>query len=134
MMANNLFRVMAAAICILILGGCAGVQTDPVVSFEQMLTSAGFRMKAADTPEKLARLQTLPPQRIVPRNKDGRVYYLGADPDQKALYVGDEQAYRNYLDLRMAKQDAEDSHESTMKRMAEMEMDYEFSMEMDEGK
>ncbi|MBM4293749.1 MAG: hypothetical protein FJ126_02445 [Deltaproteobacteria bacterium] len=131
---NNLFKFIASVAFILILGGCAGVQPDPTVSFEQMLTTAGFRLKAADTPEKLARLQTLPTRRIVPRTKDGRVYYLFADPDQKALYVGDAQAYQNYLDLRMAKQDAEEHYHSPGERMGQMEMDYEFSMEMDEGR
>ncbi len=131
-MGNNLFKFMSAAIFILILGGCAGVQTDPLVSFEQMLTTAGFRVMAADTPGKLATLQALPAKRIVARTKGGRVYYLCADPDQKVLYVGNQQAYRAYLDQRMAKEEARGSHESTVARMDDMEMDYDYQMQMDD--
>ena len=134
MMKKHLSNVMASAIFIL-LGACAGgSQPDPTVSFEQMLTTAGFRLKAADTPEKLARLQTLPARRIVPRTKDGRVYYLFADPAQQALYVGDAQAYQNFLDLRMAKEDAATPYNSPAERMAQMESDFEFSMEIEEGR
>lgn len=131
---SHYLKLIFGAIVILALGGCAGVQTDPTVSFEQMLTDAGFRMKAADTPAKLGFLQTLPPKRIVPSHKDGRVYYVFADPDLKVLYVGNAQAYRKYLDLRMAKEDAEDTYHSPERRMYEMEMDYEESMEIYEGR
>jgi hypothetical protein len=57
---------------------------------EQLLAAAGFDQRLADTPEKLANLQTLTPARkFVPQERDGRLYYVYADPDLcKCLYVG----------------------------------------------
>ena len=49
------------------LAGCAGLQTTDTRTTEQLLATAGFQMKVADTPEKLADLQTLPPARILRR-------------------------------------------------------------------
>lgn len=47
---------------------------------EQILSAAGSHMKLADTPERLADVHPLPPQRLVPQRRDDRVYYVYADP------------------------------------------------------
>ncbi len=44
-------------------------------STEHLLAAAGFEMKLADTPEKLANLSTMTPQRtLVPQERDNRLY------------------------------------------------------------
>jgi hypothetical protein len=71
---------------------------------EQLLIEAGFRMKPADTPEQLGRLQALPAFKLVKQTKDGRVVYRYADPSKcQCLYVGgseEYETYRRYLDQR----------------------------------
>jgi len=62
-----------------------------------MLTAAGFRPEAADTPERWARLNAAAPHRLVPTTRDGRLVYIYADPDVcRCIYVGDASAYAAY--------------------------------------
>jgi hypothetical protein len=67
---------------------------------DMRLEDMGFVMRAADTPAEIERLRLLPPRTFVARAKDGRRYYLYADPDYcKCVFVGDELAMKNYHDL-----------------------------------
>jgi hypothetical protein len=70
---------------------------------EQLLTSEGFEKKIADTPQKLAHLETLTPARkLVARRRDGQIYYVYADPAVcKCLYVGTAAQYQRVLDARL---------------------------------
>jgi len=93
------FGVVLAAL-IPVLGGCAALRKSDVDSQEQLLSAAGFQMKLADSPEKLAHLQTLTPQKLVPHTRDGKLYYVYADAEFcKCLYVGDPPAYQKYQQL-----------------------------------
>jgi len=71
---------------------------------EQLLATEGFQKKIADTPDKLAQLETLTPARqLVARPRDGDVYYVYADPAVcKCLYVGTAAQYQRVLDKRLA--------------------------------
>ncbi len=66
---------------------------------EQLLANAGFHMKLADTPEKLANLSTLTPRRtLIPQERDNQLYYVYADPDLcKCVYVGTSMQYERAL-------------------------------------
>jgi hypothetical protein len=78
-----------------------GLMDDPWTTkgTEQLLAAAGFEMKLADTPEKLANLNTLTPRRtLIPQERDNRLYYVYADPDLcKCLYVGTAMQYAQAL-------------------------------------
>ena len=78
-----------------------GFMDDPWTTqrTEQLLAAAGFEMKLADTPEKLANLSTMTPRRtLVPEERDNRLYYVYADPDLcKCLYVGTSTQYEQAL-------------------------------------
>jgi len=76
--------------------GCAIVAETT----ESYLTQAGFRKLSADTPAKIAHLQTLPTRTFVQRNRDGKTYYVYADPEYcKCLYVGTVQQYARFRTL-----------------------------------
>jgi len=81
--------------------GCAmGAQTT-----ESLLAQAGFLEQSADTPEKISHLQTLPARKFVKRNRDGKTYYVYADPEYcKCLYVGTVQQYAQYRSLLQEKE------------------------------
>jgi len=54
-------------------------------------------VKYATTPEKAAILRSLPPDKLVKRTKDGRVYYVYADAARcNCAYVGTPEAYAAY--------------------------------------
>ncbi|MGB7835501.1 MAG: hypothetical protein WBL84_25180, partial [Xanthobacteraceae bacterium] len=59
-----------------------------------MLTAAGFVAKYPDTPEKQEIFNSLPPNRLVKRGRNGKVYYVYADPGGcGCAYVGSPNAY-----------------------------------------
>jgi hypothetical protein len=67
---------------------------------DDMLAAAGFKIKAADTPTKIASLTGLPPHQFVASNQSGQPSYLYADPTIcKCLYYGDAAAYANYQQM-----------------------------------
>lgn len=64
------------------------------------LVDAGFVMREANTPEKMARLKAIPPRKILARSKNGERYYVYADPDYcRCALVGTAQALQTYRDL-----------------------------------
>ena len=67
---------------------------------ENTLAAAGFKVKLADTPEKLEHLATLPQRKLVSQEHEGNVYYVYADAKNcKCMYVGDETAHQQYQKL-----------------------------------
>jgi hypothetical protein len=89
--------------------GCAAIRAHQTVETEQVLAAAGFQVKPADTPEKLAHLQTLTPRKFERNTRDGQPQYVYADPETcKCLYVGDEQRYQKYQVLSLQKQIADE--------------------------
>jgi hypothetical protein len=62
-----------------------------------LFTAAGFIVKYATTPEKSAILRSLPPDKLVKRTKDGKLYYVYADAARcNCAYVGTPRAYAAY--------------------------------------
>ena len=91
------------------LTGCAAIRGHQTAETEEVLAAAGFQMKPADTPAKLAHLQTLTPRKVVRYTRDGQVHYVYADPETcKCLYVGDEQRYQKFQELSLQKKIADE--------------------------
>jgi hypothetical protein len=100
-MKHALIVVIVAASAV----GCAA----QVKQTEQMLSAAGFEMKPADSPERQAALATLPPRKLVVEQRDGRPYFVYADPKHcHCLFVGDERAYQAYQRLKLEKEIADE--------------------------
>jgi hypothetical protein len=75
----------------------AVAQQQTIVIPNNLFTQAGFVVKYATTPEKTAILRSLPPDKLVKRTKDGRIYYVYADPKGcNCAYVGTPEAYAAY--------------------------------------
>jgi hypothetical protein len=61
-------------------------------------------MKKATTPAQLANLKAMPQNQIVVHVKNGNNVYVYADAAQcQCVYVGNEAAYQNYQQIRIAK-------------------------------
>jgi hypothetical protein len=90
----SVLAVLAAALTV---SACQSTSTRK----EDMLAAAGFKIRLADTPAKLANLQKLPPNTFVPRTVDGgQTVFVYADPVVcKCLYVGSQQAYQTFQGL-----------------------------------
>jgi len=78
-------------------GGDAGAGQE---NTDMRLEDVGFTMRAANTPEQLDRLRLVPPRKFLARNKNGRRYYIYADPDYcQCVFLGNESAMQNYKNL-----------------------------------
>lgn len=66
---------------------------------DMKLEDAGFKMREANTPQKMARLSSIPPYKFVPHRKNGARYYVYADPQCRCAFVGDENAMKTYRDM-----------------------------------
>ena len=100
----TLFVIVALGV---VLVGCAE-------ETEQLLSAAGFEAKVADTPEKLAHLQTLTQQKLVRHTKDGKNYYVYADAKRQCLFMGDEAAYERFRNLQVQQEIADENQMAAM--------------------
>lgn len=105
----TLAQVAVLAAVLIALSGCATIRRHETLDTEQTLSAAGFHMKLSDTPEKLADLRALTPRRLVPHEREGRLYYIYADPEVcRCLYVGTEPQYQEYQRLALQKRLADE--------------------------
>lgn len=81
----------AALAAVIALAGCQTPQ-QRVESKEGNLAAAGFTARPANTPERIAMLQRLPPNHFARLVRGSRITYVYADPlDCSCLYVGSQQ-------------------------------------------
>jgi hypothetical protein len=108
--------VALIAASLLAVAGCASIMGRGAIDTERTLAAAGFQMKLADTPEKLAHLQTLAPQRkLVPHSQDGEMRYVWADAKYcKCLYAGSELAYQRYQKLAIQQKLADEQRDAAL--------------------
>ncbi|MBY8975156.1 hypothetical protein KHP62_05015 [Rhodobacteraceae bacterium NNCM2] len=94
---RTLSRVFIVGIAAAALAGCAAEEARDT---EQLLSAAGFEMKLADTPERMAHLETLQQRQLISHQTDSGLRYTYADAAGcKCLYSGDEQNYQDYQKL-----------------------------------
>jgi hypothetical protein len=75
----------------------AFAQQQTIVLPDNLFTQSGFVVKYATTPEKRAILRSLPPDKLVKRTKNGKVYFVYADAERcNCAYVGTPEAYAAY--------------------------------------
>jgi len=114
---TGLFGVIVAVT----LANCASQEAK---STEQLLAAADFQVRYADTPQKLAKLETLTQRKLVAHSADGGVRYVYADAAGcKCLYAGDEQAYKRYQKLAVEEKIAGEQ-EMTARLNRDAEMDW----------
>jgi hypothetical protein len=107
------------------LTGCAAIEREDAEQTEQLLAAAGFEMRPADTPAKLADLQRLEQHKLVQRDRDGTVTYTYADAaDCQCLYSGDEKDYDAFQKLQV-QQDIAEQEQMAAAMNQEDEMNWE---------
>jgi hypothetical protein len=96
--------------------GCAGLDLaacqsqGDVIQQENTLAAAGFEVRIANTAERQAMLNRLPPNQFVARVNNGVTHYVFADPGCGCLYVGSQQAFNQYV----SNQQLDAAHEQQM--------------------
>ena len=91
---------MAAAGLLVSLGLLLSACVTTVQNKENMLAAAGFQVKLADTPEKIASLKKFPPHKFFAQNQNNQVVYFYADPTIcRCLYYGTQANYQAYRQM-----------------------------------
>ena len=89
------------AIAVVAALGCAFFEQQQP---ESLLESAGFRVVAANTPEKIQALNSLPAGKISRVDRNGTTYFVYPDPGScRCLRVGREEQYARYQRLAASK-------------------------------
>jgi hypothetical protein len=95
-------RIAAVPLLAVLALACASVAAR---SPESMLEAAGFKTIAANTPERIQVLKTLPPKKVSPVDRNGETFYVYPDPDGcRCLRVGRQEQYDMYQRLVAGKQ------------------------------
>ena len=91
------FKRSVATFMLLPLALSIALAQQTIVIPNNLVTQAGFIVKYATTPEKSAILRSLPPDKLVTRRRDGKLYYVYADATRcNCAYVGTPEAYAAY--------------------------------------
>jgi len=107
-----LFIMIGATALLAFMAGCA---TTPIASTQDkanMLVAAGFKTISPKTAEQQQRLQQLQTGQVAQIQKNGRTYYIVADPTQNVVYVGGPTEYQNYQQMRAQNQLAQDNYQT----------------------
>lgn len=116
-MSISVNMLIAAAFAVTILGGCASTANQDAIDIERRLSAAGFQMKLANTPEKMAHLNRLGQRRLVPMELDGATVFVYADGEGcKCVFVGSQKNYQEYERLSIQK-DVVDEQRATARDM-----------------
>ena len=76
--------------------GCTTPQQQ-VSQKEDLLSAAGFQIRIADSPQRIAALKSLPPNKFITRVKNGQLVYQYADPLVcRCIYFGTQQNWDAY--------------------------------------
>lgn len=104
----------AGMLSMMVIFGLAGCQSM-AMDAERGLAAAGFQMKMADTPAKLAKLEGLPQRKLTPVPHEGDVRWVYADAKYcKCLYAGSQAAYGRYQKLEIKQRIAEEEQDAAL--------------------
>jgi hypothetical protein len=102
--------------------GCAS-QQQLVGQKEDLLGAAGFQIKTADSPQRLAAMRSLPPNKFVTRVVNGQPVYLYADPLVcRCVYFGTQRNWAAYRQEVFAKQLADEAQMTAFMYQSDWDM------------
>jgi len=112
-MVDRMNRFVGAALVVAScagLMGCAAMAQRETIDVERVLAASGFKIQFASTPDLVAHLKTVQPQRrLVAAPVGGKPMYFYADSEYcRCMYAGDADAYGRYQKLAIEREIAED--------------------------
>jgi hypothetical protein len=100
--------MIGATVLLALMAGCATTATFPQEK-ANMLVAAGFKTITPKTAAQQQKLQQLQTGQVATIQKNGRTYYIVADPHQNLVYVGGPHEYQAYQQLRAQRQLAQEN-------------------------
>jgi hypothetical protein len=116
--------VAAVSVALVAAAICVGPFCAAQEGVDMRMVDAGFVMRPADTPQKLERLRLLPARQFIGRTRNGKHYFLFADPDLcKCVFVGNQAALQAYHNMTALPQQPDNVPPSGVAPYAEMVRD-----------
>jgi len=103
--------MISATALLALMAGCATTEMS-TQDKENMLIAAGFKTITPKTAAQQQKLQKLQTGHVAQVQKNGKTYYVVADPPKNVVYVGGPQQYQAYQQLRAQKQLAQENLET----------------------
>ena len=97
------FRILATIALLALAVGCSNLPSK-----EKSLVAAGFRVSVQKTAAQQQKLKSLPPDKVSAIQKDGKTYYVFPDVAHNLAYVGGQQEYETYRQIRRQEKKAEE--------------------------
>jgi hypothetical protein len=94
------FRVAGAIALLVLAAGCATTETAKT----DLLTTAGFKLVNADTPQKQEVLKSLPTGQLSLIKYKGKLFYVQPAATPNQAYVGTPKEFHAYEQLRLERQ------------------------------
>ena len=98
-MKHILIKGLAAVALLAFAVGCA----NNLHSKENLAVAAGFKTITPTKPSQIARLKSLPADKVPRVTHKGKTYYILPDVANNVAYVGGPSQYQQYKQLRLAK-------------------------------
>ena len=102
------FNMVGVIALLALMVGCATTATFPQEK-ANMLVAAGFKTITPRTAAQQQKLQQLQTGQVATINRQGRTYYIVADPHQNLVYVGGPHEYQAYQQMRAQHQLAQEN-------------------------
>ena len=96
---RTLLNIAGVIALLALIVGCATTATFPQEK-ANMLVAAGFKTITPRTAAQQQKLQQLQTGQVATINRQGRTYYIVADPHQNLVYVGGPHEYQVYQQMR----------------------------------
>jgi len=100
--------MIGATMLLALMAGCATTTTS-TQGTASMLVAAGFKTITPKTAAQQQKLQQLQTGQVATIQKNGRTYYIVADPPQNLVYVGGPHEYQAYQQMRAQRQLAQEN-------------------------
>lgn len=98
-MKHILIKSLAAIALLSFAVGCA----NSLQNKENLAVAAGFKTITPTKPNQIARLKTLPADKVTRITHKGKTYYVLPDLANNVAYVGGPKQYQQYQQLRLAR-------------------------------
>ena len=103
-----------AMLLALALAGCQST-AQTVQNKEDLLAAAGFTAQPANTPQRVAAMKKLPPNKFVQQTNGSQIVYVYADPVVcQCVYFGNQASYAQYRQMVFAKNLADERQMTAM--------------------
>jgi hypothetical protein len=119
----SLMMISATAVLAL-MAGCATTGMSKQDQ-ESMLVAAGFKTVTPKTAAQQQKLQKLKVGQVAQIQKNGKTYYIVADPPRNVVYVGGPNEYQAYQQIRAVKQMAKENLDASAQMYQDAVMNWD---------